>query len=198
MSPRKVRKRRARGRKELWGEQPDIRAFAAQNQLVVRHSVAFNSFQLQQKRELGACITAARGALQAERNQAQPRGFNQHVQTGGAKKGQGSPPVGMRRTLLAPLARGDSSQLHQRWMDHLRANRQGHLFISRRECRCSEQPLGGKQKKNRDVSSKRKATASSQQRVKCKHYSGCLVPAKGLLKPPASQAGRKKCPSLYI
>lgn len=33
--------------------------FTVQNQLVVKHSMAFNSFQLQQKWELRAYITAA-------------------------------------------------------------------------------------------------------------------------------------------
>lgn len=198
MSPRRARKRRARGRKELWGEQPDIRAFAAQNQLVVRHSVTFNSFQLRQKRELRACITAARGALRAERSKHNPGVSASTYRRVVQRRAKEAPLVGIQRTLLAPLAQGDSSRLHQRWMGRLTANRQGHLFISLRDCRCSEQPLGGKQKKNRDVSSKRKATASSQQRVKCKHCSGCLVPAKVLLKAPASQAGREKCPAPYI
>lgn len=45
------------------------------NQLILKHSMAFNSFQLKQKRELRVCIKEVRGVLRAVRNEAQPLWF---------------------------------------------------------------------------------------------------------------------------
>lgn len=157
------------------------RTLLDKTQLVLKLSMAFNSFQLKWKRELRACITEAWRVLRAVRNGAQALWLQAAHTKGGTKKSSCRDVKDCAGTISAE---GFFMALSKFWhkMDKTSACKQSRPFIYfiQRMQVVQDNLWGENVKKNSDMSSKSKSTTSRQRRVKGKHYPGWLIPTKGL------------------
>lgn len=173
--------------------------FTVQNQLVVKHSMAFNSFQLQQKWELRAYITAAWGALRGTKHKS--FGFNQHVQRVCKEEPESSSSRDVKDSAGTTSSGGFFTAL-KLWqkMDGPSASKQAGPFIYfMQESTVLRTAFGGeKKKKNCDISSKRKATDSKGQNVSIAQAAWCPAWCSKSNHSQDKRAGRNAHPRLVF